>query len=140
MTNFTVVLSQIQSISVIQGFFNFTYIRNTGAAFGMLADAPALFRVPFFIAIPLIAVFIIFSMFRKLPKDNVFMASALALIVGGALGNLIDRIRYGFVVDFLDFHWNYQWHYPAFNVADAAICIGVGMILIDTFRYPEGHH
>ncbi len=126
-----------ESISILEGFFNLTYIRNTGAAFGILADAHPAFRIPFFIAVPLVALGVIFSIFRKLPSHSVFMASALAFVVGGAIGNLIDRIRLGFVVDFLDFHWKFKIHYPAFNVADSAILIGVFMILLDLFINPE---
>src|SRR5206468_1071767 len=111
------------SIPIVDGFFNLTYIRNTGAAFGILKDAPTLFRVPFFIAIPFVALAAIAYIFRRIPDTSVKLALALALVVGGAIGNLIDRITLGYVVDFLDFHWRNGYHFPAFNVADSAICI-----------------
>jgi len=120
-----------ESVNVIPNFFNITYIRNTGAAFGILADAPDAFRIPFFFAIPIIALAIIIYTFRKLPPTDWRTSSALIMILSGAVGNLIDRIRFGYVVDFLDFHWKYESHYPAFNVADSAICVGVGLMLID---------
>jgi len=133
----SVILARFQlgeSLSVISSFFNITYVRNTGAAFGFLATAHSAFRVPFFIMVPLVALLIIGVMFRRLPEREVRMSSALALVMGGAVGNLIDRVQHGFVVDFLDFHWKYKAHFPAFNVADSAICIGVGLMMLDAAR------
>jgi signal peptidase II len=132
-----VILSKFQlgeSISVVSSFFNITYVRNTGAAFGFLATAHSAFRVPFFIIVPLVALLIIGLMFRRLPDREVLMSSALALVMGGAVGNLIDRVQHGFVVDFLDFHWKYSAHFPAFNVADSAICVGVGLMMLDAAK------
>lgn len=120
-----------ESLTVFSGFFDLTYIRNTGAAFGILAHADPTFRVPFFIIVPLLALFAIGYIFKKLPENDIKVSLALSLIVGGAIGNLIDRIYLGFVVDFLDFHWQNQYHFPAFNVADSAICIGVGLLMLD---------
>lgn len=124
---------------VIRGFFDLHYIRNTGAAFGILAQADPSFRVPFFIIMPVLALLAIGYIFRKTPPTDVRMTSALALVVGGAVGNLIDRVRFGYVVDFLDFYWGDN-HFPAFNVADSAICIGVGLLMLDLFqaRDPAG--
>lgn len=120
-----------ESISVIDGFFNLTYIRNTGAAFGLLATAHPAFRVPFFIIVPIIALLAIAYIFRRIPSDDIKLSTALSLVVGGAIGNLIDRLRFGYVVDFLDFHWRSEYHFPAFNVADSAICVGVGIMMLD---------
>ena len=125
-----------ESIPILPEFFSLTYIRNTGAAFGFLAHADPAFRVPFFIAVPLLALGAIFYVFRKLPPSDWRLSSALALLVGGAVGNLIDRVRYGWVIDFLDFHWHNQAHFPAFNVADMAICVGVGILMIDFLIHP----
>lgn len=119
--------------SVIEGFFNLTYIRNTGAAFGLLAEAAPALRVPLFLIMPVVALGIIAYLFKKLPRHNVKLALALSFIISGALGNLIDRFRLGYVVDFLDFHWKYQKHFPAFNVADSVICVGVGILMLDLF-------
>jgi signal peptidase II len=120
-----------ESVSVIPGFFNLTYVRNTGAAFGIFASADPTFRVPFFLAIPFVAVFVIGYIFKRLPDNSLRLSSALSLIVAGALGNLIDRVNYGFVVDFLDFHWNNQYHFHVFNIADSAITVGVCLMLLD---------
>ena len=120
-----------ETLSVIPDFFNFTYIRNTGAAFGIFAHANPAFRIPFFVIVPIIALAAIAYIFRKIPDTDLKLSSALSLVIGGAVGNLIDRIQLGYVVDFLDFHWNYRYHFPAFNIADSAICIGVGILMLD---------
>ncbi|NDD91695.1 signal peptidase II [bacterium] len=120
-----------ESIPVISSFFNLTYVRNTGAAFGFLAAAHPSFRIPFFLAIPVIALVVIGLLFKKLPERDIKTAMALSLVMGGAVGNLIDRVRFGYVVDFLDFHWKFQAHFPAFNVADSAICVGVALLMFD---------
>ncbi len=116
------------SITVVQNFFNITYLRNKGAAFSFLANFS--YRLPFFILISVVAVAVILAVFHRLRSDQRFTAVALALIFSGALGNLIDRVRLGEVIDFLDAHW-YDLHWPAFNVADSAICIGVAFLAID---------
>lgn len=120
-----------ETIPVIRGFFNFTYIRNTGAAFGILANADPSFRIPFFVIVPLIALGAIAYIFRKIPEGDLRLSTALSLVIGGAIGNLLDRLLLGYVIDFLDFHWRYRYHFPAFNVADMAICVGVGILMLD---------
>ncbi|MEW6057787.1 MAG: signal peptidase II [Bdellovibrionota bacterium] len=123
-----------ESLSIIEGFFNLTYVRNPGAAFGLLARWDASFRVPFFIITPLIALGVIFYVFRQIEDKDLKLSSALSLVIGGALGNLIDRAAYNYVIDFLDFHWKYSVHFPAFNIADMAICIGVGVLILDIIQ------
>jgi signal peptidase II len=109
-------------------FFAFTYVRNTGAAFGLLAAAPPSLRVPLFLTVTVVAVGALVSYLRQTPPSHRWMVSALGGILGGAVGNLICRIRYGEVIDFLLLHWgDLQW--PVFNVADSAITLGVGVIL-----------
>ncbi len=120
-----------ETVSLISGFFNFTYVRNTGAAFGILAQADPAFRVPFFVAVPVIALAAIGYVFSKLPPSDIRLSSALSLVIGGAFGNLLDRLTYGYVIDFVDFHWRYEIHFPAFNIADIAICVGVGILMLD---------
>ncbi len=120
-----------ETLSVIPGFFNLTYVRNTGAAFGLLAHADPAFRVPFFVLVPITALFAIGYIFRKIADADLKMSVALSLVIGGAVGNLIDRMVFGFVIDFLDFHWRFRYHFPAFNVADIAICVGVGILMLD---------
>ncbi|MBW2494585.1 MAG: signal peptidase II [Deltaproteobacteria bacterium] len=124
-------LSYADRIPVIPGFFYLTHVRNTGAAFGLFADAPQVYRLTFFISVSLIAVGIIISFFRKLSPGDRLAALALGLILGGAVGNLIDRIFRQEVVDFLHFRlWRgYSW--PDFNVADSAIVIGVGLLVLE---------
>ena len=121
-----------ESVPVIEGFFSLTYIRNTGAAFGMLADLDPAIRVPFFFVVPVIALVVIAYLFRSLEPKNILFSSALSLVCGGAIGNLVDRVRHGYVVDFLDFFWG-KHHFPAFNVADSAICVGVFFLMLDMF-------
>lgn len=117
-----------QSVPVIDNLFSLTYIRNTGAAFGFLARSGELFRRTFLISFSLGAIVFILFMLRRLPPDEKALVAALGFILGGALGNLIDRLLYGEVVDFLDFYWR-SHHWPAFNVADSFITIGVAVIL-----------
>ena len=116
------------SIPVIDSLFSLTYIRNTGAAFGVLARSGELFRRTFLIGFSIAAIGFIVLMLRRLPQDEKLLTAALGFILGGAIGNLIDRLLYGEVIDFLDFYWA-DHHWPAFNVADSFITIGVVVIL-----------
>ena len=116
------------SIPVLPNFFNFTYVRNRGAAFSFLSDAS--WRLPFFIGISLVASVAILVAFHKLRDDQKLAQVSLAMIFSGAIGNLIDRVRLGEVIDFLDVHW-YRHHWPAFNVADSLICVGVFLLALD---------
>lgn len=122
-----------ESVSIIESFFAFTYVRNMGAAFGVLHNAPAYFREPFFILVPILAMVIITAVLAKLKPSQKLTAVALSLIMGGAIGNLIDRVRFGYVVDFLDVHWKEVYHWPAFNVADSCIVVGVCYLFIQSF-------
>jgi signal peptidase II len=126
-----------ESVPVLPGFFSLTYIRNTGAAFGLLAHANPAFRIPFFVIVPIVALVAIAFIFRKIPDKDLKLSSALSLVIGGAIGNLIDRVTLSYVVDFLDFHWRYEYHFPAFNVADMAICVGVGILMLDLLTQPN---
>ncbi|HTM09084.1 MAG TPA: signal peptidase II [Verrucomicrobiae bacterium] len=117
-----------QSIPVIENVFNLTYIRNTGAAFGFLARSGEFFRRSFLIGFSIAAIGFIIVMLRRLPPEEKLLTVALGFILSGAVGNLIDRLLYGEVIDFLDFYWSH-YHWPAFNVADSFITIGVVVIL-----------
>lgn len=121
------------SIPVIDGFFSLTYIRNTGAAFGLFAGSHEVFRLPFLIGVSLVAMGFIVVLLRRLRKGEIGLTTALAFILGGALGNLIDRIIYGEVIDFLDVYWS-RYHWPAFNVADSFITLGVAITLFYLIR------
>jgi len=119
--------------SVIPGFFNLVYVMNPGAAFGFLADASATFRYVFFISVTVAAaVLIIYYLVKSNPR-NLLLAGSLTLIFGGAAGNLIDRIRFGSVVDFLDVYIG-SAHWPAFNLADSAITIGAILMIWEMIR------
>lgn len=121
-----------ESVTVIPGFFSLTYLHNTGAAFGMFAGQPGLFRQVFFIGIALVALVLLFFFQRRFAKESRWFTVSFALIAGGAIGNLIDRLRYGSVVDFLDFYIGTH-HWPAFNIADSAICVGVALFVLLSF-------
>ena len=116
------------SVTVVPGFFSLTHIHNPGGAFGFLSTQSTNVRNIIFILISAMAAGLIFYFYQKTPKNYPLLSTGFALIFGGALGNLIDRIRFGKVVDFLDFYiGNYHW--PAFNIADSAISIGVAIFL-----------
>lgn len=117
------------SFPVIQGLFNITYVRNPGAAFGIFAKSPAVFRTVFLIAVTSGAMVLILYYMRMNREREPLMNLALSLIFGGAVGNLIDRIRFGEVIDFLDFYIG-PHHWPAYNVADSAISTGAVFLLI----------
>ena len=112
------------SIVVIPGFFDLTHIYNTGGAFGFLAGKSSLFRHLFFLTATAIAMGMIVYLYLKTPREFLFLRSGLAMILGGAVGNGIDRIRLGKVVDFLDLYVK-DLHWPAFNIADSAITVGI---------------
>lgn len=128
-----------ESKEIISGFFNLTYVTNTGAAFGMLAGAPAMWRQLFFSVIGVGALAVIVFFYHKYAKEDRWFGLGLALVGGGALGNLIDRHLLGSVVDFLDFYIG-SHHWPAFNVADSAITVGVGILLVVTYRMEKAQN
>ena len=116
----------------ITPFFNLTLLHNSGAAFSFLSAASGWQRWLFTVIAMVISILLVIWLYR-LPRQQCLIAVAIALIVGGALGNLWGRISYGYVIDFLDFHIN-NWHWPAFNIADSAVCIGVVLLIIDMLR------
>jgi signal peptidase II len=120
----TTYLPLHNNIQVIAGLFNITHILNPGGAFGLMADMGVVVRTIVFLFISSLAVGLILYFYIKTPREYVFLSSAFALIFGGAIGNLIDRIRLGKVVDFLDFYLG-NYHWPAFNIADSAITVGI---------------
>ena len=118
----------------LTGFFNLVLAFNKGAAFSFLAGAGG-WQTPLLVAFALAAAAVVSVLLVRSAGRTVFCAG-LALILGGALGNLIDRLRFGQVVDFLDLHAG-GWHWPAFNVADSAICVGAALLILDGFRHHE---
>ncbi len=123
-----------ESVSVIPNIFSITYVQNKAAAFGFLGQTPEAFRSIFFLSVPPIAALIIVWMLRATAESDLASILSLSSIFGGAIGNYIDRLRYGFVVDFLDFHYHRDFEYPAFNVADMAIVIGIGVMILIEFK------
>jgi signal peptidase II len=120
-----------ETVPVIRGFFHLTYVRNKGAAFGILADNAV--RIPFLISVSIIAMLGILWYIKRIRADQKLALFSLSLIFSGAFGNLIDRIRLGEVIDFLDLFWQ-RHHWPAFNLADSAITIGVALLFIEMWR------
>ncbi len=118
----------------IAGFFNLVLVFNRGAAFSLFAQAPG-WQTPLLIAFALAAAAIVGALIVRNPQKRL-LCLGLALILGGALGNVIDRLRFGHVVDFLDFH-AMGWHWPAFNVADSAITIGAALLILEGFVHHE---
>ncbi len=134
-TKFYVVshFSLHETVPVIPGFFHLTYIRNPGAAFGFLAGAPAEFRGCFFALVTLVAAGLILYYLIAHKVGDLLLLLPLGLILAGALGNMVDRFRFGEVIDFLDFSLG-AYHWPAFNVADMAISIGAAILVVEMFR------
>jgi len=114
-------------------FLNLSLVHNTGAAFGMLSQASG-WQNLFFIAVAMIACVVILLIMQRLRPADAPLAVALMLILGGALGNLLDRLIHGYVIDFIDVYYG-TWHWPAFNVADSAITIGAALLLLDTLGW-----
>ncbi len=120
-----------ETVPVIRNFFHLTYVRNKGAAFGILSDNAV--RIPFFITVSIVAMLGILWYIKSLRDNQKLAYFSLSLVFSGALGNLIDRIRLGEVIDFIDVFWQ-RHHWPAFNVADSAITIGVALLFIEMWR------
>lgn len=123
-----------ESRPLLENFFALTYVRNSGSAFGLLARSnPDVLRI-FFPAITVLAVLLLVWYLSRLPASQTLTLWGVCLVTGGAAGNGIDRFRIGQVIDFLDVHWYDVYHWPAFNVADSAICVGVVLLVLDAFR------
>jgi signal peptidase II len=125
------------SIPIIDGLFSLTYVRNTGAAFGIFAGSRQAFRQPFLILVSVVAIGFILMMLKRLRERETGLATALAFILGGAIGNLVDRVLHGEVIDFLDFYWS-SYHWPAFNLADSFITVGVAITLFFLMTAKDG--
>ena len=118
-------------ISVIQGFLNFAYAQNTGVAFSMFDNQGDTGRWGLSI-VALVAAVLVVYFFWRTPRTDDRILGALALLLAGIAGNVVDRLRLGFVVDFIDVQFG-SWHYPTFNVADMSICLGAGLLILDMF-------
>jgi signal peptidase II len=126
-------LSLYQQVVVIPDYFSWVLAYNTGAAFSFLAGAGGWQRW-FFALIALIASVVLVIWMKRLRNNETWLAIALALVLGGAVGNLIDRMLHGHVIDFILVHWQSRWYFPAFNLADIAISIGAAMLVLDMFK------
>ena len=118
-------------IEVIPGFLDIIHIRNTGVAFGFLKGFGSQYKTLSLVGVAAVAVFLLGFLISQVRREQKLQAFSLSLILGGAIGNLIDRFRIGEVVDFVDAHWQDMYHWPAFNVADMAISTGIVLLLID---------
>ncbi|WP_296127222.1 signal peptidase II [Pseudomonas sp. Ga0074129] len=126
-------LTMYQQIVIIPDYFSWTLLYNTGAAFSFLADAAGWQRW-FFAAVAVGVSVVLVVWLKRLKPEETWLALALAMVLGGALGNLVDRVVFGHVVDFILLHWHQQWYFPAFNVADMAITGGAILLALDMFK------
>jgi len=141
-----IVLDQLSKLWVVSEFelyqsielmpyLNLTYVHNKGAAFSFLSSAGGWQRW-FFSVISVVAVLVLLVWLKRLKSTEKLLAVSMSLILGGAVGNLYDRLAYGYVIDFLDAYYQ-QWHWPVFNIADSAIVLGVGLMLLDMLVTPN---
>jgi signal peptidase II len=126
------------SVTLIDGFLKIVHVRNPGAAFSLLAGASEAFRAPFFIVVTIAAIVVLGGIAYRLDTRERWLATALGGVLGGAVGNLIDRLRFGEVVDFVYVHWG-EWVWPAFNVADSSISISVIAIVLHSLLSQDSH-
>jgi len=126
----------VEGYTVLENYWNFRYVENPGAAWGLWANLPDRFRQPFFLGVSVLALGFISFMYSRLTEAQRYLRAALSLVMGGAVGNFVDRLIRGYVIDFIDWHWRdapgLRW--PTFNVADVAISVGVALILAESLR------
>lgn len=125
-------------IEIVEGYLRLTHVRNPGVAFGIFADLQSPWKPYVFAAMAVLAVVVIFLYSRRISPARRLLHVALAVTMGGILGNFLDRLRHGSVVDFVEFHIHDSFYWPTFNVADSAISVGICLLLIDTLFHPEG--
>jgi len=140
-TKYVVVqkLALYQKVEMIQGFFSLIHVRNTGGAFGIFGGEKGGLGSVFFLIVSLLAIGAIVFLFIKIKENEKILALSFSLVLSGAIGNLIDRLRYGEVIDFLQFYLSFlPWRifnpWPTFNVADSAICIGMGLLALELLK------
>lgn len=125
-----------ESLPIVEGLIRLTYVQNRGAAFGILSEAGLPYQSVMFAVVSLLALLAIALYAWRMPVQSRLPQTALALVMGGAVGNLLDRARLGYVIDYVDVYWGAH-HWPAFNVADSAISLGVALLVIDILRNPQ---
>src|SRR6187549_3976868 len=126
-----------ESRTIVEGLMRLTYVQNRGAAFGILSEAGLPYQSLMFSVVSLLALLAIALYAWRMPVQSRLPQTALALVMGGAIGNLLDRARLGYGTDYLDVYWGAH-HWPAFNVADSAITVGVALLVLDILRNPQG--
>jgi len=126
-----------RAIEVIPGYLRISYVSNTGVAFGLFRDLDSPWKPYVLAAMAIVAVVVILVYSSRMPSSRRLLQSALAVIMGGILGNFVDRILQGYVVDFIEFHIRDNFYWPTFNVADSAITVGIGLLLIDAVKNTE---
>jgi signal peptidase II len=125
------------AFDILSGYLRFSYVQNSGIAFGLFADIQSVWK-PYILALmAIVAIVVIVLYSARMPSNRILLQIALAMTMGGILGNFTDRIMNGFVVDFIEFHLRDQFHWPTFNLADSAITIGIILLLIDTIKNPD---
>ena len=125
-----------KSIEVIKDFFHYKLVHNPGGVAGFLSGLDESIRGPLFIGISIVVIPVIIVFIRKLDNEQRIMSWSLSMVLGGAIGNMIDRFRFNYVVDFIDWHY-YEYHWPTFNIADSAISIGAVLLLINALIYGD---
>lgn len=128
------IVVEHRKVTVIDGYWDFEYTVNPGAAFGLLSDSDSSYRLPFFVVVSLLAIAVILYLLRGVHPSQKLLVIALSLIGTGAMGNFIDRIRFGHVIDFVVWKYTDAYRWPTFNAADAFISVGVALMLIEIFR------
>lgn len=126
-----------ETLTLLNDYLDFTYAENCGGAWGLLHGARESLRRPFFLLVTILAVAYIVHLYRTLERGQRVMKIALPLVLGGAIGNLVDRVRLGYVVDFIHMHWRHRSHWPTYNVADIAITVGIGLMLLEYILEPR---
>jgi signal peptidase II len=125
-----------QPMVLIPGFLQFSYWENSGVAFGLFDAVTSVWKPYILATMAVVAVIIIVAYSAHMPPERKLLQISLAIIIGGIMGNFVDRIIRGYVIDFIDFHIHYGFHWPTFNVADSAITVGIALLLIDTVKNP----
>lgn len=132
------ILIRRRTVEVFANVWHYKYVRNRGAAFGFLSDMEPTWRRRFFMTVSCLAVVLILMLYRSVEPTQRLLMTSLSLILAGAIGNFIDRVRLDYVIDFIDWHWKEVYHWPTFNIADSAITVGVALLFIEMiFAPPE---
>jgi signal peptidase II len=126
-----------ETIELIPGYLRLSHIQNTGVAFGLFNDFHAAWKPYFLAGMAVLAVVLIVGYASRVPADRRMLQTALTVTMGGILGNFVDRLASGYVTDFIEFHIKESFHWPTFNVADTAISVGIGLLLLDTVKNPD---